>query len=499
MSSAVTVLVPLAGPSAELPSTLETVEHYLQNTGFSFSLRVLDSRDGEGWGAMLRHAVSEARDSIIVVIDPELPYPVRAIGDALAMIDSGVTDIVFAAAPRSESKHWLIRKLLVDLIPDAAVPLRAYSWDAARLLFSESKLAGGGCDLELAYLANKYGFRLERLEVDASRSRPRFDAWSGLRAVLSIRLTDRRNGYRAARRCPICFSSEVWTWAQIPGNIIRACSRCKCRYLNQFAEEHEGAPVRRVLRAHPVADAIDETLDEPAHSPTAREKTSLRRLRKLRKHVPSRARLLEVGVRDASFGTAAAREYEYVGIDRATATARAARSRGLDVYCSNLTNFVNTGPAFDAVALFHVFENMADPHDALGRVKDLLKPGGTLLLTTFDTEGLLYLLTERRRIAHSFRTHLILYSRSALIELLEHSGFEIVSVTPDLEYRDHKFLRHRLNARSALVGAPLRALLTILPDPLLVSSGSIRIVARRRGGARVDLRAIRSIEPTHAR
>ena len=48
--------------------------------------------------------------------------------------------------------------------------------------------------------------------------------------------------------------------------------------------------------------------------------------------------------------------------------------------------------------------------------------------------------------------------------------------------------------------APLvRVLLKVLPDPLLVSSGSIRIVAKRRAGAPVNFRAIRSVEPTHAR
>jgi len=204
-------------------------------------------------------------------------------------------------------------------------------------------------------------------------------------------------------------------------------------------------------------------------------------------------------VRDGSFGAAASREYEYVGIDHAPAAARAARSRGLDVYCASLQNFVNTGPAFDAAALFHVFENMADPHDALGRVKDLLKPGGTLFLTTFDTEGLLYLFTERRRMAHNFRTHLILYSRSALIELLEHSGFEIQSIVPDFVYRDHKFLRPWLSARWPRVGAIALAVLRILPDPLLVTSGSIRVIARRRAGPPVNVRSIRSAEPTHAR
>jgi hypothetical protein len=48
--------------------------------------------------------------------------------------------------------------------------------------------------------------------------------------------------------------------------------------------------------------------------------------------------------------------------------------------------------------------------------------------------------------------------------------------------------------------APLvHAVLRILPDPLLVSSGSIRITAKRRAGPPIDVRAIRSVEPTHAR
>jgi SAM-dependent methyltransferase len=239
--------------------------------------------------------------------------------------------------------------------------------------------------------------------------------------------------------------------------------------------------------------------DETAHARTAREKTGMSRLSALRKEVGARARVLEIGVRDGTFGLAASREFEYVGIDRAIATARAARARGLEVYCSTLTSFVNTGPAFDAITLYHVFENMPDPHDALARMKDLLKPGGALLLTTFDTEGLLYLISERTRMAPNFRTHLILYSRSALIELLEHSGFEIVAIAPAFEYRDHKFLRHWVATRWPALAAIANAMLRMLPDPLLVSSGSIRVIAKRRAGPPMDARAIRSVEPTHAR
>jgi SAM-dependent methyltransferase len=490
-ATSVSVLVPLIGRSVELPDTLESIEHYLQTTGFEFDIRVLDKRDGE-YGVMLRRGVSDAKGSVVVIVDADLPYPVSAIGDAVAMIESGAADVVF---PYSGSGA-LLRSLLVDILPDPALHLRAFSAAAARLLFGESKLAGAGVDLEIAYLANKYGFRVESLRPPLPKRR-RAAPHSQILAAIRIRFTDRRNGYRAARRCPVCFSSEVCSWAQIPGNVVRSCGRCKCKYLNRFDEEEtSGLPVRRELRAHSV---VGDPLDETMHARTAREKTSARRLAALRRHAGARARVLEIGVRDGSFGAAAAREFEYVGIDRAPAAARAARAKGLEVYCSALAGFVNTGPSFDAVTLHHVLENMADPHDALARISDLLKPGGILMLTTFDTEGLLFLMTERKWMAHAFRTHRILYSRSAMIELLEHSGFEILAIGPDFEYRDHRFVRHMASARWPSFARVALPLLKLMPDPLIVSSGSIRIVAKRRAGAPVDLRAIRSIEPTHAR
>jgi 2-polyprenyl-3-methyl-5-hydroxy-6-metoxy-1,4-benzoquinol methylase len=495
-ATSVSILVPLIGPSAELPSTLEAIERYLQATGFAFEIRVLDRRDGDGYGAMIRRGAADAGGNIIIVVDHDLPYPVSAIGDAVALIQSGAAEVVLGRR-QNHRDSLTLRSLLVRILPDPSLHFKAFSAVAARLVIAESKLRGGVFDLEAAYLADKYGFRIEHLTVHAeAATKKTFDFWRGLASAVAIRMTDRRNGYRAPRRCPVCFSNEVWNFDQIPGNVVRACSRCKCRYLGRIDTNDDSAPVRRVLRAQPAqVDIGDETM----HRGVAREKTSLRRLAALRKHITSRGRILEVGVRDGSFGTAAAREFEYVGIDRAAAAARAARARGLDVYCSTIPNFVNTGPAFDAIVLFHVFENMADPHDALARMKDLLKPGGVLLLSTFDTEGLVYLMTERRWLTQNFRSHLILYSRSALIELLEHSGFEIVSIGAELAYRDHRFLRHSVATRWPSLAPLVRMILKILPDPLLLSSGSIRIVAKRRAGAPVNFHAIRSVEPTHAR
>ncbi len=492
-ATSVSVVVPLSRPGSG--PAAKAVAAYLETTGLTFEVL---TPEGEQYGVAVRRGVSDAKGSVVVIADAELPYPVSAIGDAVAMVESGATDVVFASARSDFAGPALVRWLLVPMLPDRMIHLAAFSSSAAKTVLGETRQNGRGCELEIAFLSNKYGFRVEHLVVQSAGGglrRRSFGALGGLIAAISIRWANRRNAYRAARRCPVCFSSEVWSCAQIPGNVVRACRRCKCRYLNQFADGEETHPARRVLRAHEAPAA----LSYEAHSPSARERTSSRRFHWLRKRLASRARVLEVGVRDGAFGSTAAEEYEYVGIDPASAAARHARARGLEVYCASLASFVNTGPAFDAITLFHVFENMADPHDALGRIKDLLKPGGVLFLSTFDTEGMIYLFSERKRTPQNFRTHLILYSRSALIELLEHSGFEIVDIGPDFEYRDHKFLRHWLAAHHPFLAPFARVLLKLLPDPLIVSTGSIRILAIRRSGPPLNVRTIRSVEPTHAR
>lgn len=488
-STSVSVVVPRR---PGVSPALGALEMYLESTGLTFEVL---APEGEELGPALRRGVSDARGRVIVVVDPRLPYPVSAIGDAVAMIESGACEVVFASTRTDYDGPRALRWLLVPILPDRTIQLAAFSNTAAKIVAGESRLCDGGCELELAFLANKYGFRIEHLVVHAEEHPRSFGPCGGIIPALKIRIANRKHAYRAARRCPVCFSPEVWTVSQIPGNVVRACRRCKCRYLNQFADEEGTVPVRRVLRAH----NAPATPTYETHSPPARERTSQRRFNWVRRQLPSRARVLEVGVRDGSFGVLAAKDYEYVGIDPASAAARHARARGLEVYCASLSSFVNVGPAFDGLTLFHVFENIADPHDALARIKDLIKPGGVLFLSTFDTEGLIYLFEERKHMAQNFRTHLILYSRSAMIELLEHSGFEIIDIGPDFEYRDQKFLRHWFAAHHPVLSPFAKLVLAMMRDPAIVSTGSIRIVARRRSGSAMNARAIRSVEPTHAR
>jgi SAM-dependent methyltransferase len=498
----ISVVIPALGRSIDVRPTLHEVASYFHGAGLDCELIVVC--EGEpawlagvsasrwvsaesGLGASLKKAAQDARGATVLVLDPDLPYPVSSLGDAVALLDSEATDVVFG-----EFDGWnpppAVRWFLAPAVPDDRLLLMGFSSSAARLLFGEARAAGRGIDLELGFLANKYALRVERVRVHSSggRRRARQGSWSRLPDVIRIRLANRQMSYRAARRCPICLSTEVWTHAQIPNNLIRICGRCKCRYLARFWDEDE--MVRAAGRMEPTRE-----------SEAAQRRTGERRMASLRRDLPTRARLLEIGCGEDSFGGIAGREFEYVGIDPSAAVAREARGRGLEVYCATLSSFVNTGAAFDAIAVFRGFESWSEPHDALARIKELLRPGGLLVVSIIDTEGLFYLLTERRLLAERFAGCRILYSRSAIIELLEHSGFEILSISGDAAYRDRNSIEPVLLRHVPRAAALFSAISRVLPDPLLMPGGTIRITARRRPGPTVEVRTIRAIEPTHAR
>lgn len=542
-SPGLSVVIPAFNEQARVGDTVRIISDYLRATGLSYEVLVVDdgSTDtttslirsameqdpalhlislpsNQGKGAAVKRGVQEARGEVVAFIDADLPYSVQNLGNVIALVQSGATDIAIGGrdlrASDTDYSYPVLRRLLgktfslivrgflVPDIPDTQCGLKAFSREAARKLFSESKICGFGFDFEVLYLARKYGYRIERIPVSLthrheSKVRLIRDSAGMLLDVYRVRRYNRQMAYHSPRRCPVCFSGEVWSLTQIKKHVIRKCSRCKCRYLATFPEDEE------LVRLYN-ADYFNSGEDlmhgyASGELTTASRKTNERRMNILRKSTSAGARVLEVGAGTGLFGHFVAREFEYVGIDLSDKAVRHARTGGIDVYLASLMDFVNTGPSFDALTMFHVFEHLANPHDALGRVKELLKPGGVVILVTPDTESLLCAISGDSWVSYKFPEHLILYSRSALIELLEHSGFEIVSATGDYEYCSHEFLLSRLKQLSSAAARVAPYLLAVLPDPLLVGSGSIRIVAKRRAGSPFDVRGIRAVEPTHAR
>jgi dolichyl-phosphate beta-glucosyltransferase len=538
------IVIPAFNEARAIGETLETISSYFHETGLGHEVIVVDDGSSDataetvrsiaasdpavklvqlgsnqGKGAAVRRGVHEAQGDVVAFIDADLPYRVQNLGDAIALVQSGAADIVIGGRDLRGSQHdssypllrrfmgktfsLVVTSILVPDIPDTQCGLKAFSATAVHLLFSESKLNGFGFDFEVLFLAKKYGFRIERIPVVLSHrheSKVRLiqDSAHMLLDVLRVRWTNRQGGYRAPRRCPVCFSTEVTSLTQIQKYVVRTCHRCKCRYLGIFPGEAE---LEALYNDSYFSSLCDQSVGYASRELTAAAlRTNERRLTLLRRSVPSGARILEVGAGTGLFGTLAAREFQYVGIDLSEQAVAEARQKGLEVVRASLERFVNLGAPFDAITLFHVFEHLADPHDALARIKDLLKPGGVILLITPDTESLLCSISGDKWVSYKFPEHLILYSRSAVIELLEHSGFEVLSAGGDYEYCDRDFILSRLGQLRPLAAAAARPILNLLPSPLPVTSGSIRLVARRRAGSPVNMRAIpTAVEATQAR
>src|SRR5689334_19806029 len=108
--------MPLASVSVVIPHrpgfapVLGDLERFLDCTGLTFE--VVRS-EGEDFGAAIRKGVSDAKGNVIVIVDPALPYPVTAIGDAVAMVESGTTDVVFASTRADYRGPARLRWLLV--------------------------------------------------------------------------------------------------------------------------------------------------------------------------------------------------------------------------------------------------------------------------------------------------------------------------------------------------------------------------------------------------
>ena len=91
-----------------------------------------------------------------------------------------------------------------------------------------------------------------------------------------------------------------------------------------------------------------------------------------------------------------------------------------------LETYVPPPEPFDLVAMFDVIEHIADPTDALRRVKTMLRPGGHLVLQTQDVLSLARRLMGRKWTHFKQLEHVFHFSAATLGMLLDRTGFDVV-------------------------------------------------------------------------
>jgi SAM-dependent methyltransferase len=117
------------------------------------------------------------------------------------------------------------------------------------------------------------------------------------------------------------------------------------------------------------------------------------------------------------------------GIDLDPRAVAAARARGLTVHEGTVQDLDLDRSAYDLAFMIQTIEHVADPPMVLAATRDLLRPGGRVVIVTDNTGSLDYRLFRRRHWGgYHFPRHWNLFNRSSMTQLAHGAGLEVARI-----------------------------------------------------------------------
>jgi dolichyl-phosphate beta-glucosyltransferase len=161
--------------------TAELVRAFTSSAPDRVQIRVLAHERNRGKGAAVRTGCLAAQGEYVVFTDMDLAVPVEEVGRVLERLEAGVDVAVgtrlHPGGQDMRSSQPLLRRLAGRLfvlvrrlvaVPefhDTQCPLKGFRRQAARRLFAAQRLSGWAFDVELLYLAKRWGLRVEEVPV----------------------------------------------------------------------------------------------------------------------------------------------------------------------------------------------------------------------------------------------------------------------------------------------------------------------------------------------
>lgn len=227
-------------------------------------------------------------------------------------------------------------------------------------------------------------------------------------------------GWVTLDRCPVCGATERRRWRRHDLLNLWRCGSCTLVYSDP---QPQGLVADKYLNQYDLAEHFG-----------AREgrKAVLydRRLELLEHPTPGAARLCDVGCGDGQFLSMARDEgWEATGIELNPPAAERVRGRGIEVFEGWFEEMEDLPwGTFDLVTSWDCIEHTAHPAEFARRLARLLRPGGTLALTTLNVEAL---------VAKAFRGHWSMvvedhytyWNEPSMRRVLNDAGLEVESYT----------------------------------------------------------------------
>jgi 2-polyprenyl-3-methyl-5-hydroxy-6-metoxy-1,4-benzoquinol methylase len=236
-----------------------------------------------------------------------------------------------------------------------------------------------------------------------------------------------------ATRCAICGTDtgepigvgEDFEFRTSPDTFVAMrCSACSLVYLNPRPAESEFA---RIYPAN--YHAFDFTPEQFGFVYKVRRRLEARRALSWCHDLPADARILDVGCGDGfhlkllkDFGRPG---WTLEGIDLDERAVAAAKANGLNVRHAAVESAGLLAASYDLVLLIMTIEHVADPRGLLASIRDLLKPGGRVVIVTDNTGSLDFRLFHGRHWGgYHFPRHWNLFDKRSLASLAERVGLE---------------------------------------------------------------------------
>jgi SAM-dependent methyltransferase len=184
-----------------------------------------------------------------------------------------------------------------------------------------------------------------------------------------------------------------------------------------------------------------------------------------------------------------AQGWSCTGIDISPTAVAVARKAlpGVAVEQATLATFKSDAP-FALISMQHVLEHLPNPVAGLARCRQLLEPGGALIVAVPNIDSLEARAFGRRWIGLDIPRHVTHFSSSTLPLLLERSGFEIVRMRPAMfasSLSESALLSMPRGAARLLLGSKAGRLLyfaSVLPASISYLFGNepvIEVLSRR--------------------
>jgi SAM-dependent methyltransferase len=164
-----------------------------------------------------------------------------------------------------------------------------------------------------------------------------------------------------------------------------------------------------------------------------RERLEARRLLSVCQGLPKGARILDVGCGDG-FHLELLRKYgdpswRLEGVDIDARAVKAATGRGLVAQEGTIESLAGSVEPYDLAFMIQTIEHVADPPSVLAATREVLKPGGRVVVVTDNTGSPDFRLHRRRHWGgYHFPRHFTLFSRRSIGLLADRAGLEVERV-----------------------------------------------------------------------